>query len=420
MNVIISRMPEPWLYPRLIRPRLEEALEDSPVVLLHGPRQSGKTTLAQWVGRERGYSYYTFDDGAALAAANEDPTGFVDALPERAILDEVQKVPDLLAAIKLAVDRDRRPGRFLLTGSANLITLPRVSESLAGRMELLRLHPLAQVEIERKAARFIPRLFAGDVPSGAGERLRDEMAARICAGGYPAALSRKRPARRASWYRSYVEALVQRDVRDLSRIRSLDVLPRLLRMAASQTARLLDVSSLQAALGLSWRTTREYLTLLSQMFLLEELPSWHQNRMKRQIKKPRLHMGDTGLACALLEVDEKSLLLDRVLLGQLLETFVFQELRRQAAAESEPVGFFFFRTKEKHEVDVVMRRQRKVVGVEVKAAATVRPRDFRGLVKLRDAVGPDFVIGVVLYDGELPLPFGDRLFALPLRLLWET
>lgn len=414
-------MPETALYPRYAEPRLTEALADSPVVLIHGPRQCGKTTLARVVGERMGYAYVNFDDDVARGAAEADPAGFVADLPEHTILDEVQRVPALFAALKTAVDRKRVAGRFMLTGSANVLLVPKLADSLAGRMQILRLHPLAQCELARRAPAFLDVLFRGGFKTRQNERLAGQLAERIAAGGYPAALARPTEKRRATWYRDYLEALVQRDVRDLARISALDALPRLLSLAAAQTARLLNVADLAAPFQLSRPTIRDYVTLLERVFLLETLPPWHSNRLSRLVKTPKLHLGDSGLACALLGVDAASLAADRPLLGQLLETFVFQELRRQASWRDEPIGFFHFRDKDGAEVDIVLERgARELVGVEVKASATVTVADFRGMRKLREAAGKRFAAGVVLYDGEITASFGDGFFAVPLRALWET
>jgi uncharacterized protein len=414
-------MTEPAVYPRHAKPRLTEALADSPVVLIHGPRQCGKTTLARMVGEPLGYAYINFDDDVARRAAEADPAGFVADLPERVILDEVQRAPEIFAALKTEVDRRRVAGRFLLTGSANVLLLPKLADSLAGRMEILRLHPLAQCELVQRPASFLNALFKGGFKTWQSDRLGRELAERITAGGYPAALARPAGRRRAAWYRDYLEALVQRDVRDLVRISSLNALPRLLALAAAQTARLLNVADLAAPFQLSRPTIRDYVTLLERVFLLEELPPWHSNRLSRLIKTPKLHLADSGLACALLGVDAAALAADRPLLGQLLETFVFQELRRQASWYDEPLSFFHYRDKDGAEVDIVMERgAQAVAGVEVKAAATVTAADFRGLRKLKDAAGQRFAGGVVLYDGETSASFGDGLHAVPLRALWET
>lgn len=414
-------MPETTLFPRHAEARLLEALGDSPAVLIHGPRQCGKTTLARLVGERLGYEYLSFDDDVARGSAQADPAGFVADLPERAILDEVQRVPALFASLKSAVDRRRVPGRFMLTGSANVLLVPRLADSLAGRMEILRLHPLAQSELARRPSRFLDTLFDGRFRTRSSERLAGQLAERIVAGGYPAALARQPGRRRAAWYRDYLDALVQRDVRDMARIASLDALPRLLALGAAQTARLLNVVDLAAPFQLSRPTIRDYVTLLERVFLLELLPPWHSNRLSRLVKTPKLHVGDTGLACALLGADTAGLRTDRPLLGQLLETFVLLELRRHASWHEQPHSFFHYRDRDGAEVDVVIERgAHQVAGVEVKAAATVTAADFRGLRKLKAAAGKRFAGGVVVYDGETSASFGEQLHAVPLRALWET
>lgn len=408
-------------YSRHLAPRLREALSDTPAVLVHGPRQSGKTTLARDVGEAAGYRYFSFDDDALLVAAQSDPVGFISGLPEKTILDEVQRAPEIFPSIKAAIDRKRTAGRFLLTGSANVLLVPRLSESLAGRMGLLRLHPLSQCELERVKPAFLEALFTGQFPTTTVDRLEEELAERIVAGGYPPALALKTAARRTAWYRDYAESEIQRDVRDLARIRSLDALPRLLSLAAGNTATLINVAELSAPFELTRQTINEYVTLLESVFLLDRVPAWHTNRLSRLVKRPKLHIGDTGLACALLGVNAADLLEDRTLLGSMLETFVVQELRRQASALPDPPRLSHYRDRDDFEVDLVIERgASKLAGIEVKAAASVREEDFRGLRKLRSAAGKRFVAGAVLYDGSATIPFGDGLFAVPVRTLWEA
>ena len=397
-----------------------EALADSPVVLIHGPRQCGKTTLAHLVGDRMGYAYISFDDDVARAAANADPAGFVAGLPERAILDEVQRVPSLSTALKQEIDRRRAPGRFLLTGSSQVLLLPSLSDSLAGRMEILQLHPLSQNEIHEGMPNFLDDLFLGAFGTSTTSRLGEELADRIAAGGYPAALARPTARRRANWYRNYVETQLQRDVRDISRISALDALPRLLSAASSQTACLYNLSDLAAPFQLSRPTIGGYIELLERLFLIDRLPPWHSNRLTRLVKTPKLHIGDTGLGCALLGLSPDALVQDRTLYGQFLETFVFQELKRQSICQEQPLSFYHYRDKDQVEVDVVVERGASAVaGIEVKAGATVTSSDFRGLRKLKKATGDRFASGVVLYDGEITASFGDGMFAVPIRCLCE-
>ncbi|MEX2492888.1 MAG: ATP-binding protein [Nitrospirales bacterium] len=413
-------MTDATFYPRFLQPRLLEALADTPVVLIHGPRQCGKTTLARQMGEPAGFSYLSFDDDLLRNSAETDPVGFIADLPDKVILDEVQRVPGLFTSLKAAVDALRKPGRFIFTGSANVLLVPKLADSLAGRMEILRLHPLAQAELTGTEPDFLTRVFAGQFKSGqAGQRLGNGLAERVSAGGYPAALARLTSRRRAVWYRDYIDTLVQRDVRDLARISALEALPRLLTLAAGQTARLLNVADLAAPFQLSRPTIRDYMTLLQRVFLLEELAPWHSNRLNRLIKTPKLHLGDTGLACALLGLDGTALWNDRALYGQLLETFVYQELRRQGSWQDTPLSFHHYRDKDGGEVDVVLESAGKLAGVEVKAAATVNGADFNGLRRLQSAAGKRFVAGMVLYDGKTIAPFGQDLYAVPISCLWE-
>ncbi len=414
-------MKEQCIYPRYLCRRLDEALLDTPVVLIHGPRQCGKTTLAKMVGKKRGFTYYTFDDDVQRAAAQTDPVGYVADLPERVILDEVQRVPELFTSLKAEVDRRRQPGRFILTGSANVLLVPRLGDSLAGRMEILRLHPLSQTELVGEESSFLSSLFSDSLAAGrlSGQRLGINLAERVAAGGYPAALARSTPRRQMAWYRDYADTLMQRDVADLARIHTLDALPRLLSLAAGQTASLINISELAAPFQISRPTIRQYMTLLSHIFLLEELPPWHSNRMKRLIKTPKLHLGDTGLACALLGVDASMLWKDRTLFGHLLETFVYQELQRHASWHDDVIRFSHFRSKNKAEIDIVLECCGELAGVEVKAAATVTADDFKGLQQFQQSAKERFVAGVLLYDGDSVVPFGRNLYALPISSLWQ-
>lgn len=429
------------LYPRSIQQRLVEALEDSPVVLIHGPRQCGKSTLAQVTctpnsfkgkvhqieKRLQGYTYFTFDDPVIRESAQSDPLGFIDSLPFPVILDEIQRVQDLFEVIKISVDRQRIPGRFLLTGSTNILLIPQLSESLAGRMEIVPLHPLTQFELANPSnnscldANFLSDLFGKGFPSFRVDRMGTKLIEKIVSGGFPAALERSTTRRKANWYQNYVEALVQRDVRDMVQIRSFDILLKLLRAAAAQTGQLYNLSKLASSFEVSRPTIGEYISLLTRLFMLEHLPARHGNRLKRLVKSPKLHITDTGLAAALLGIDVKTLLKDRVLLGHLLETFIFQELRRQGSWQEIKTDFSHFRDKDGYETDIVIQQSTgAVAGVEVKASATVRWEDFRGLQKLQKAVGSPFVRGVVLYDGETSAPFGKHFQAVPISRLWEA
>jgi len=409
----------PSLIPRLAEQELRASLADTPIVFVQGPRQCGKTTLVQQVGTKRGYQYLSLDEHMLLESARRDPTGFVHRLPKLAILDEVQRVPELFLPLKAAVDRGRVPGRFMLTGSTNVLLMPKLADSLAGRLASIRLHPLAQCEIERTPPRFLTDLLKGSFPLRRSAMLGEQLAERMVGGGFPAALARSSPGRRRKWYLDYIDSLVQRDVRDLARVSSLETLPRLLKAAAAMTARLLNVTELGSSFGLSRPTIRDYVTLLARLYLLDELQPWHSNRLSRLVKTPKLHLADTGVACALLGISAAALWRDRTLLGQMLESFVLAELRRQASGQSEPIDLWHFRDRDGVEVDfVVGHAGDRISGIEVKASATVHASDLRGLRQLRAAAGKKFGCGVVLYDGEHAVGMESDLFCVPLAALW--
>ena len=412
------------LYHRFTQEILHESLQDTPVVLIHGSRQCGKTTLAQSVGGELGYHYITFDDDNELQAAKADPIGFVQSLPEHTILDEIQRTPELFTAIKASVDQNRKPGRFILTGSANVLLLPQLADSLAGRMEIIHLRPLAQTEIAGLKPTFLQQLFNANFSEATNKRnhvrLGESLAKLICMGGYPAAITRNNAKRRNVWHRNYITTIIQRDVQDIASIRNLDTLPKLLTLAASQTARLFNAADLASPFSISRPTIREYLTLLEQIFLIEQLQPWHSNRLSRLIKTPKMHLADTGLACSLMGVNSQTLWQDKALLGQLLETFIYLEIRKYADWHDEELKFYHFRNKDKIEVDIIIEQGQQMAGIEIKAAASVTQSDFKGLKKLKNACGKQFSAGVVFYDGENILPFGDKLFAVPISLLCPT
>ena len=405
---------------RHLAARVKQALASWPIVIIEGPRQCGKTTLVQSLSSKR--SYISFDDPGVQKSALADPTGFVKALPEYVVLDEVQKVASLFSTIKLNVDNNRRPGRFLMTGSMNLLQLKQTSDSLAGRACYLRLHPLSQAEMEEKPSNFIEQLFS---PNFAHQSLPDDkkiLSARLSAGGYPPAYLRHGSAR-IDWHKNYVEGLVHHDLPNVTRIRSLEILPMLLNMAAARTAQLLNINSLASEFQISHNTLRDYLILLENVFLIERLPPWQpfSRRYRRAVQAPKLHLTDPGLACSLLQLEHQHLREAGPLYGQLLESFVLQELRRLSSADENVYTFNHYRDKDGYEVDITLSQGPFVLaGVEVKASSSVRMSDFKGLKKLQSLAGSHFKAGVVLYTGHNQLSFGDKLYALPIQSLWRN
>lgn len=411
------------MFPRHISSRLLESLADSPVVLLHGARQTGKSTLIQQItSREHPARYLTFDDTAVLAAAAADPEGFLAGIDGPIALDEVQRVPELFVAIKADVDRHRVPGRYLLTGSANVLMLPRLSESLAGRMEILTLWPLSQGEIADRREAFIDALFA-DRPiklAKAGKR-RPTLAARLLRGGYPEACRREQPSRRRAWFNAYVSTILQRDVRDLANVEGLTLMPRLLALLASRVGSLLNHAEISRSLGMPQTTLKRYMALLEATFLVRLLPAWSGNLGKRLVRSPKLYLNDTALAAALMGQTDEDALRQLQLLGPLTENFVFMELRKQAAWSRTEPSLFHFRTLRGAEVDIVLESPAgDVVGIEVKSGTAVKSEDFKGLRLLADATGKRFRRGIVLYGGREVVPFGKHLHAVPIESLWQT
>lgn len=408
------------MFTRHLSEKLDAALADTPVVLVNGARQTGKTTLARRLcetGSAR--RYLTLDDAATLAAAHADPSGFVVRLTGPVVIDEVQKAPALFPAIKIAVDAGRVPGRFLLTGSANVLALPRLSESLAGRMEILTLWPLSQGEIEGVREGFIDAIFAKNEPSPDFRAAnRSNILKRVAKGGYPEIQSRDEE-RRDAWFASYVTTILQRDVRDLAQIEGLTAMPRLLSLLAARTMSLLNFAELSRSTAIPQSTLKRYLSLIETTFLAYTAPAWSGNLSKRLIKTPRLAFGDTGLAAHLSGFSEERMKEDPGRAGHLIENFVATELRKQAGWSRTRSTLFHYRTLSGQEVDFILESNSgKLAGIEVKASATVSAADFRGLRALKEATGKRFHRGVLLYAGSQALPFGRDLFAMPISSLW--
>ena len=404
---------------RAIEDAIRRAMADTPVVLLNGARQTGKTTIVQAIAATTGAAYFTLDDAATLALIAGDPSGFVRGLTGPVVLDEIQKAPDLFPAIKLAVDKDRQPGRFLLTGSANVMTLPRLSESLAGRVEVIPLFPFSAGELAGKREGFLNRLFDGALAKAKVPPVREDIPERLVRGGYPEAIQRQAVDRRAAWFAAYISTILQRDVRDLAQIDALHTLPNLLKLLAARASGLLNLADVGRDAGLPHTTLTRYLSLLETMFLVHRLPAWSRNLGKRLVKAPKIHLVDTGLACHLVGADAQRLSADRPLLGRLLETFVVGELRKQVSWTDLQATLYHFRTAAGSEVDVLLEKaDGTVAAIEVKASATVDASDFASLQTLREQLGNQFRTGAVLYLGDQTLPFGERLWLVPLQTLW--
>lgn len=405
-------------YSRTIAPRIAEAQQDTPVILLAGPRQAGKTTLVRQIAQQQGLRYLTMDDELTLLSAREDPIGLIRSL-DRAVIDEIQRAPQLLLAIKKSVDEDRRPGRFLLTGSANLMALPTVADSLAGRMEALSLLPLSQSEIESQTANWIDSAFAGRILKVKQAALGDDLIERVLRGGYPEVIARTSARRRATWAQQYIDALLQRDVRDIASIDKLNQLPRFLSALAQTAGQMCNYSQLGGQVGIDSKTASRYINVFEQMYLLKRIDVWARNRLKRVVKTPKLQFIDSGLLSTLLALSSDEIQQDRTRFGNVLETFVFSELLKHITTADGNYRLMCYRDTDKFEVDFVIENAAgKLVAVEVKAAATVKESDLRGLKKLASLAGDQFKLGVLLYDGTETMPLGDGIWAAPVSTLW--
>ena len=386
-------------------------------MMVNGPRQCGKTTLVrEFASRNR--TYITLDDDTVLESVRNDPSGFVRGL-DMAIVDEVQRAPELLRAIKKSVDADRRPGRFLLTGSANVLALPQVSESLAGRMEIITLFPLGRSEILGKPPTFLENALAGKIAKPIEIIIGDDLVDAVLVGGYPEMLRRKNQKRRRAWARAYVKAIVERDIRDIADLDKLAQMPRLLQVLAHYSSQLTNFSQLGGQIGLDDKTTRKYVAILEQLFLVHRVEPWFRNQLKRLVKTPKLHFIDSGLLAVTVGATEERIAKDRSILGPLLETYLFSEVMKQASWLDETCTLHYYRDKDQDEVDIVVESENgAIVGLEIKATATVNADDFRGLRKLSEASRRNFKLGLVLYDSENTIPFGDNMFAAPISCIW--
>ena len=405
--------------PRHAEAAVNAALEDTRVVLVNGARQSGKSTLARLVAKGRDAEWRDLDTALTRQAALEDPDGFVDQ-PGPMVIDEVQRVPDLLLSIKAQVDSDPTPGRFLLTGSARVLGLRSLPDTLVGRMETVELWPFSQGEIDRAPDGFIDAVFTqGDQLRHNSTVSRAEYAERLVRGGFPEAVARTNDRRRRSFFNSYVGDLIARDVQQLSEIERTTEMRALVQMLAARSGQLLSVATLSNELGLGATTVKKYVALLEEVFLVKRVPAWSRNISSRATTTPKLAFVDSGIAAHQIGADARSILRPTGQFGPLLEGFVLMELARQLTWCEEEVSLFHYRTRDQVEVDAVLENRRgDVVGIEVKAASTIGSNDFRGLRHLAQRIGDDFRAGIVMHTGSQSLPFGPRMLAIPVSALW--
>jgi predicted AAA+ superfamily ATPase len=388
------------------------------VVLLAGPRQCGKTTLAKQINTAK-ETYLTLDDRALKEAAQTDPQSFVQHRSQTLIIDEIQRVPDLLPAIKKVVDEDMRPGQYLLTGSAHIQTLPHSQESLAGRMTTVRLRPLAWGEIKGTLPHFLDYAFAGNFEFQCRSEGKESLIGMALRGGFPEALTLEDRDRR-KWYQDYIEALLSRDLRDLTKINRYDAMLALTQILAAWSSKLMDVTAISSGLSIHQPTVTSYMNALEALYLVEKVRPWTKTDYGRVGKRPKLFITDSGLMAGILSWKSEQILLDADRLGKLMETFVFCELLAQIDASSGFYEISHYRDREGREIDfLVENEEQAILGVEVKSSSSVQKKDFKHLQWFQENLAKNRPFkGIVFYTGERTLSFGKSLWAVPISMLW--
>ncbi len=411
---------------RAIERYLQECLADTPVVVITGPRQSGKTTITRHLlelpGLKETGSYLTLDDENILSIARNDPIGLLRQQSRPIIIDEVQRAPELIRTIKLLVDEDRQPGSFILTGSADLMTLPTLADSLAGRAEFVTLYPFSQPELKQLSfnkgqSDIIQQLLSPNfVPKTSSSLDYDEVISAIVCGGYPEVQQRS-AGRRARWYRSYTDAIIRRDINEVFQLQKLDEMAQLLKLLAAISSDALNYSNLGKAVQMDSKSVQKYVSALENLYLVKRIPGWHRNELKRAIKQAKVHFVDTGLLCVLRGINEASIQADRNLLGPMMETLVCSELMKAIAVSEEDCQLYHYRDKDKREVDFILSGYNgQATGIEVKAGMTIKKEMFAALEMLIKA--GSIQRGVIVYNGDKVLPFSDKLIAVPVGCLF--
>lgn len=410
------------MFKRNCKNNILDAIKDTPVVLICGARQVGKSTLVKEIIHDStNANYFTMDDLSTLAAASSNPTGFISDIKGTIVIDEVQRVPELFLVIKKIVDANRMPGKFLLTGSANVLTIPKLSDSLAGRMEIINMCPLSQGEIEGAKETFLNKCFDKSSFSNSYECDFYDITKRIVNGGYPEVLNRVSAKRKSIWFESYIKSIIQRDIRDLSGIEGIRELPHLLSILVTRVGSLTNLADISRLSKIPWSTLKRYLTLLENIYMISFVPSWYRNYEKRIVKAPKIYFCDTGLLCHLYGINDINLIKRNTLTGHVFENFVYQEIFKQSTWNDEIYKICCFRTQGGKEVDLVLERQDGcLIGIEVKLSSDVSTSDFDGLQELKNVSKDKFINGYVLYTGNKTISFGGDMMALPIPALWQS
>lgn len=411
------------MYKRHITTSIVDALDDTPVILINGARQTGKSTLCKQLVEQGVFTgqVITFDDAATLAAAQADPLGFLESQPKHLIIDEIQRVPELFLAIKKLVDEDRQGRRFVLTGSADIMTLPKVADSLAGRIEIHNLWPLSMSEMHGSNPAFLRGLHGKENVFQNNKIAWKAIIEAISTGGYPEAVARKNESRRAKWFKSYITSVLQKDIRDLSNIEGLNQIPNILQLIGTRVGSTINISDIARLSGVKNTTMQRYIALLEHVFLIARIPAWTPNAEGQYVKSPKVFINDTGLLCHLRGESADSLAVNRASAGAFLENFVAMEIIKQLSWSEEFIHAYHFSIHKGAEVDLVLEdRKKQLYGIEVKSATSLQQKDFKGLKRLAELAGDRFKKGIVLYTGENSLGgFGKNLYAVPLSTLWK-
>jgi len=413
-------MKKPILHQRNIKSKLYKAIQRSPVVLVIGPRQSGKTTLIKELSD---YHFVTLDDIRFLQAAQNDPMGFIAQLPKPVIIDEIQRAPDLFLAIKHDVDQHRTPGRYILSGSANPLLIPKIGDSLAGRVEILTLYPFSQGELSGVVDSFVDFIWSNEnLMNVSYENITlHHLYQRIVTGGYPS-VQNISSENQEQWFHDYIATILQKDMIDLAVIEHIKDMPRLLSLCAARAGSLVNVSELGRQARISTTTLQRYILMLETLFIIIMQQAWNSNLTKRVIKSPKSYLVDTGLLCWLrmttvekLENDEAH---DK---GHIVENFVVNELMKQLTWCSSRVNLYHFRAASNQEVDIVLERiDGKIIGIEVKSNEHVSAREITGLQYLKESAPDAWHRGIVLYGGNVAIPLTKDIIALPISALWGS
>lgn len=411
------------MYKRHITKSIIEALADTPVILINGARQTGKSTLCKDLIKSGEFQgqIVTMDDPVTLLAAQKDPLGFLEDLDKHVIIDEVQRAPELLLPIKKLIDEDRAGRRIIITGSADIMMLPKVGDSLAGRIEIHNLWPLSQDEIAGTESDFLNTLIKPDGKFKSAHMSWKDIASKMRVGGYPESLERSLPQRRNKWFSDYITAILQKDIRDLANIEGLTELPNVLKLIATRVGSTINMSDISRLSGIKNTTLKRYITLLEHTFLIIKVPAWTKNTEGRFVKSPKIYLNDTGLLNHLIGFEDESFLDQRVNAGAYLENFIVMEIIKQLGWSNSQLKPYHFSMHRGSEVDLVLEDQRGgLYGIEVKSSATLQNKDFGGLKRLAQFAGDKFKRGIVLYTGEQYLGgFGENLQAVPIPSIWS-